>query len=115
MRKTSTIAAAGLAIGLLGASGAHAGAGEDAANSLGCTACHAAKTQLVGPSYQAVADKYGGNKGKILSQMKKAVKNGSSGTWADTTGGTPMPPQPQATGKGKKLNAIAEWIAGMAK
>lgn len=114
MSKITTIAAAGLAAGLLlGASGAQAGAGEDAANSLGCTACHAAKTQLVGPSYQAVAKKYGGDKAKILERMKSAVNNGASGTWADVTGGTPMPPQPQASGKTEKLNAIAEWIAGM--
>ena len=93
---------------------AASGDGEAAANALGCTACHAAETQLVGPSYQAVAEKYGGDKAKILERMKKAVKNGASGTWSDVTGGTPMPPQPQAAGKTDQLDTIAEWIAGMA-
>ena len=115
MRKSTTIAAAGLAIGLLGTSGAHAGAGEDAANSLGCTACHAATTQLVGPSYQAVAKRYNGDKAKILEVIKDNVKNGASGNWTEVTGGTPMPPQPQAVGKTDKLKAMAEWIASLAK
>jgi cytochrome c len=115
MGKISTVAAAGLAIGLLAATGAHAGAGKDAASSLGCTACHAATTKLVGPSYQAVAKRYNGDKAKILEIIKDNVKNGASGNWTDVTGGTPMPPQPNAVGKTDKLEAIAEWVAGMAK
>ena len=115
MRRNTIIATAGLAVGLMGASGAHAGAGEDAANALGCTACHAATTKLVGPPYQAVAERYNGDKAKILEVIKDNVKNGASGNWTDVTGGTPMPPQPQAVGKTKKLKAMADWIAGMAK
>ena len=98
---------------MAGASAAQAGAGEDAANALGCTACHAAQTQLVGPSYAAVAKRYNGDKAKILEVIKDNVKNGASGNWADVTGGTPMPPQPQAAGKTDQLKAIAEWIAGL--
>lgn len=98
-----------------GAASVHAAAGEDAAASLGCTACHAATSQLVGPSYQAVAKRYNGDKAKILEVVKGNVKNGSSGKWADVTGGTPMPPQPQAVGKTEKLKAIADWIAGLAE
>jgi len=88
--------------------------GKAAAQELGCTACHAAQTKLVGPAYKDVAAKYGGDKARILERMKAAVKNGSSGTWTDVTGGTPMPPQPQAAGKDDKLEAVAEWIAGLA-
>ena len=87
--------------------------GEEAANALGCTACHAARAQLVGPSYAAVAKRYNGDKAKILEVIKDNVKNGASGNWADVTGGTPMPPQPQAVGKTEQLEAIAEWIAGL--
>ena len=47
--------------------------------------------------------------------MKNNVQNGASGNWTDVTGGTPMPPQPQAAGKTEKLKAIAGWIAGLAK
>ena len=97
----------------MGAGNAHAADGKAAAQALGCTACHTATTQLVGPSYKAVAQRYDGDRAKILERMKAAVEDGASGTWADTTGGTPMPPQPQATGKTDQLDAIAEWIAGM--
>jgi|GEM_PF-2320390 len=94
---------------------AAAGGGEAAAQQLGCTACHAATTKLVGPSYQAVAERYNGDKAKILDLIKDNVKNGASGNWTEVTGGTPMPPQPQAVGKTEQLTAIAEWIAGMAE
>ncbi len=111
MRKHIAALVTGLLL-MAGASAAHAGAGEDAANALGCTACHTAQTQLVGPAYVEVAKKYG-DAATILEKVKAAVNNGASGTWADMTGGTPMPPQPQAAGKTEQLKAIADWIAGM--
>ena len=113
MRTPIAIGAVALATGLLGASAAQGAEGKAAAQDLGCTACHAAQTKLVGPSYQAVADKYGGDQAKILERMQMAVEDGASGTWTDTTGGTPMPPQPQAADKPDKLKTIAEWIAGI--
>ncbi|MEF8793293.1 c-type cytochrome [Thiohalorhabdus sp.] len=87
--------------------------GKKAAQDLGCTACHTATTQLVGPSYQAVAQRYNGDKAKIAERMKMAVEDGASGNWSDVTGGTPMPAQPQAADKPDQLDAIAGWIAGM--
>jgi len=89
--------------------------GKAAAQSLGCTACHAATAPLVGPSYKAVAKRYDGDRAKILERMKSAVKDGASESWNETTGGTAMPPQPQAVDKTHKLGAIAGWIAGMAE
>ena len=94
---------------------AAANGGEAAAQQLGCTACHAAETKLVGPPYQAVAERYNGDQAKILERMKSAVKNGAQGNWTDVTGGVPMPPQSQAVGKNQQLEAIAEWVAGMAE
>ncbi|MEF8793294.1 c-type cytochrome [Thiohalorhabdus sp.] len=114
MRKAVAIGAIGLGAALLSASAAGAGDGKAAAQDLGCTACHAAQTKLVGPSYQAVSEKYGADQGSILERIKMAVENGASGTWSATTGGTPMPPQPQAAGKTDKLETIAAWIAAMA-
>jgi len=89
--------------------------GKAAAQALGCTACHAAETKLVGPPYQAVAERYGGDKAKILEVMKSSVKNGAQGNWTDVTGGVAMPAQPQAVGQDDKLEAVAEWVAGMAE
>ncbi|MFA9461338.1 c-type cytochrome [Thiohalorhabdus sp. Cl-TMA] len=115
MRKHIVAGASVLFIGLTFGSTAHAQNGEAAAQALGCTACHAAETKLVGPAYVDVAKRYGGDTDKILERIKAAVNNGASGNWTDVTGGTPMPPQPQASGKEKELKQIAEWIAGMAK
>jgi cytochrome c len=89
--------------------------GQAAAQALGCTACHAAETKLVGPPYQAVAERYGGDKARILEVMKTSVKNGAQGNWTDVTGGVAMPAQPQAVGQDDKLEAVAEWVAGMAE
>jgi len=115
MKKSLIAVSAGVLLAA-GVGSAHAAnAGKAAAQELGCTACHAATTKLVGPSYQAVAKRYKGDNAKILEIVKNNVKNGASGNWTDVTGGTPMPPQPQAVGKTEKLKAIADWIAGMAK
>jgi len=114
MRKPLIALSAGLLLGL-GMGSANAADGKAAAQELGCTACHAAQNKLVGPSYQAVAKRYEGNKSEILATIKDNVKNGGSGNWTDVTGGTPMPPQPNAVGKTDKLKAIADWVAGMAK
>ncbi|MFA9460120.1 c-type cytochrome [Thiohalorhabdus sp. Cl-TMA] len=114
MKKTVIAISAGLALGL-GVSNAQAAGGKTAAQELGCTACHGATTKLVGPSFQAVGKRYNSDKGKLLEVVKHNVKQGGSGNWTDVTGGTPMPPQPQAAGKTKKLKAIAGWIADLAK
>lgn len=114
MKKSLIALSAGMLLGL-GVGSANAADGKAAAGELGCTACHAAENKLVGPSYQAVAKRYDGDKAKILETIKDNVKNGGSGNWSDVTGGTPMPPQPNAVGKTDKLDAIAEWVAGMAE
>ncbi len=87
--------------------------GKKAAQSLGCSACHAPDMQVIGPSFQAVAKRYDHDSDQILERIKMAVNDGASGQWSETTGGAPMPPQPQAQGKDKQLKAIADWIAGM--
>jgi len=114
MQKQLLVVAIATVVGL-GATSVQAEDGKAAAQALGCTSCHAAETQLVGPSYSAVADRYDGDQAKILEIVKDNVKNGAQGNWTDMTGGTPMPPQPQAVGKTEQLKAIAAWIAGMAE
>ena len=114
MHKPIIAATAGVLLGL-GAVSANAQDGKAAAQALGCTSCHAAETKLVGPSYSAVAERYDGDQAKLLEVIQSNVKNGAQGNWSDVTGGVPMPAQPQAVGKTEQLEAIAAWIAGMAK
>jgi len=56
----------------------------------GCTGCHAIDTQLVGPGWADIADRYR-NDPAARAQLIEAVKNGGSGNWVDQTGGIPMP------------------------
>jgi cytochrome c len=60
-----------------------------------------------------VAERYDGDRDKILEVIQRNVANGSQGNWAEATGGTPMPPQPQAVGKTDKLERISAWIADL--
>ncbi len=114
MNKTFIAVCSGLAFGLSAAS-AQAADGKALAQELGCSACHAVQEGLVGPSWQAVAKRYNGDPEKILERIKKNVNEGGSGNWSDTTGGVPMPPQPQAQDKPKKQKTLADWVAGLAE
>ncbi len=111
MRQVLLLVAA--VLGVVGGAAALAASGQQAAKEFGCTGCHAAQTQLVGPPLAKVAEKYNGDSDKILEAIKEVTKNGSQGKWTELTGGMSMPPQPQAVGKTEKLKAIADWIAGL--
>ena len=54
-----------------------------------CLNCHADKTSLVGPSFSAIADKYGDSE-ETIARLGRHIRNGSSGSW----GSLPMPPHP---------------------
>lgn len=78
------------------------------ASKYGCLGCHAAASKLVGPSYQDVAAKYGGDKGAVEA-LVKSIRSGGSGKWGDV----PMPPQPQVPEADAKR--LASWILGGAR
>lgn len=52
-----------------------------------CFTCHADKTSLVGPSFSAIAEKYGGD-AETLARLGRHIRSGSSGNW----GALAMPP-----------------------
>jgi len=56
----------------------------------GCAGCHAAHTKLVGPSWNAVTDKYKGDS-KAREFLINKVAKGGNGNWNDITGGFKMP------------------------
>ncbi|MBI1394561.1 MAG: c-type cytochrome [Betaproteobacteria bacterium] len=68
-----------------------------------CSACHAADTKLVGPSFKEIAAKYKGDAGAIDKLVHK-VKSGGSGVW----GAVPMTPHPNM--KDGDIKTIVEWI-----
>jgi len=68
-----------------------------------CFNCHAARTKLIGPSYDLVAQRYRGQSNAVDSLAKKII-NGSTGTWGDLK----MPPHPDL--KIEQVKEIVRWI-----
>lgn len=94
--------AAWLIAGLLFASGPTF-ASQALANKHACLACHAVASKLVGPSYQEVAAKYGGDKSAVTA-LAQRIRGGGSGKWGDMA----MPPQPNLSEADAKR--LATWI-----
>ncbi|WP_298928439.1 c-type cytochrome [uncultured Ramlibacter sp.] len=65
-----------------------------------CTACHAASSKLVGPSWAEVAKKHAGK----AEHLAAKIRSGGSGVW----GPIPMPPQALAEPDARR---IAAWLA----
>ena len=99
--------AAWLVAALLGTSGP-AFASQALANKHACMACHAVASKLVGPSYQEVAAKYGGDKSAVTA-LAQSIRGGGSGKWGDMA----MPPQPNLSEADAKR--LATWILGGAR
>ncbi len=74
----------------------------------GCSNCHAIDHAVVGPAWQAVADKYKGDPGAKAKLIAK-VTNGGSGVW----GFIPMPPQKRAGAA--DTTELVTFVLGLAK
>lgn len=80
-----------------------AAAQEELAKAKNCLACHAAKSKLVGPSFQEIAAKYSQKKSAREILVKKIIKGGS-GAW----GPLPMPPNSHVNES--EATRLVEWI-----
>ncbi len=83
-------------------------ASKELAQKNACLACHAADKKLVGPAYQDVAKKYGGQK-DAEALLAASIKKGGSGKW----GPVPMPAQAALSDADAK--ALASWVLAGAK
>ena len=72
-----------------------------------CVACHAIDSNLVGPSFKAVAGKHAG-RADAQAYLVGKIRSGGSGVW----GPMPMPPQALADDDAR---AIARWLADGAR
>lgn len=72
-----------------------------------CTACHAADSQLVGPSFKDIVAKHGA-RGDAPAYLAGKIQSGGSGVW----GQVPMPPQSLSAEDAK---AIARWLTDGAR
>ncbi|HEY9900243.1 MAG TPA: c-type cytochrome [Pantanalinema sp.] len=107
MARTIAIIAAAIALTATVAPSAHAaGKGLDLIKKGDCIACHTFKNsepKKLGPSYEAVAKKYKGNK-KAPAMLADKIKKGGSGNW----GTMAMTPHPALSAG--DLNAMVDWI-----
>jgi len=74
----------------------------------GCANCHAIDKKVVGPAWQAVGDKYKGDKDATEKMISKVAKGGA-GVW----GPVPMPAQPKLSEADNK--ELVAMILGLAK
>lgn len=97
---------AGAAEAVLSEAGNRSGANQIAAltRKNNCTACHAAQTRIVGPSWSEIAGKHPGKADYIATK----IRSGGSGVW----GAIPMPPQ---TLTEEEAKLIAGWLASGGK
>ena len=74
----------------------------------GCANCHAIDKKVVGPAWQAVADKYKGDAG-AADKLSTKIAKGGGGVW----GAVPMPAQPKLSESDNK--ELVSFILGLAK
>jgi len=75
------------------------------AASAGCGACHQAEKAMMGPSWQAVADRYSDEE-SVLATLQDRMRAGSQGRW----GKPPMQPVTPEQLTDHELSAVLEWI-----
>ena len=83
-------------------------ASKDLAQKNACLACHAVDKKLVGPAFQDVSKKYGGQK-DATATLAKSIKAGGSGKWG------PVPMPAQAALSDADATALAAWVLAGAK
>lgn len=73
-----------------------------------CMACHAVDKKVLGPSYQAVAEKYAKEK-DYVAKLAVSIKAGGSGKYG------PIPMPAQAALADADATKLAKWILSGAK
>lgn len=74
------------------------------AKSNGCYSCHAAAEKIVGPAFNAVAEKYAGDKDAGSATLAQSIQIGSKGKW----GRAAMPAHSSLSAQDLKL--LAGWV-----
>ena len=78
-------------------------AAADIAKANGCYSCHAAAEKIVGPAFNAVAEKYAGDKDAVAT-LAQSIQMGSKGKW----GRAAMPAHSSLSVQELKL--LASWV-----
>jgi cytochrome c len=83
-------------------------ASPELANAKNCGACHAVDKKRIGPSYQAIAEKYANDR-NAGPKLARKVREGGVGVW----GQIPMPANPQVSPD--EAAALTQWILSVRK
>jgi cytochrome c len=78
----------------------------DLAKAKNCMSCHAVASQLLGPPYNDIAEKYAGHNDAEEQLIQKVMK-GSSGVW----GTVQMPANAQVNEKEARI--LVKWILSL--
>ncbi|HEX5307050.1 MAG TPA: c-type cytochrome [Dyella sp.] len=82
-------------------------AGETKARASNCFSCHAVDHKLVGPAYQAVADRYAGQGDDTVAMLVKKIKMGGAGNWGEV----PMTAHPELSDA--DITEMVQWILSL--
>ena len=102
-RTIATLIAA--AAGLWIPAGQAADDAETLANAARCTMCHDAQAQRLGPSWAAIAERYGSEEG-ALETLAARTRAGGSGEW----GKAPMPAVSEEQLSDEELEVVLRWV-----
>jgi len=80
--------------------------GEELARTSDCFSCHAVDHTVVGPAFDAVAQRYRGQ-ADAAPKLEAKIKAGGSGNW----GAVPMTPHPALSHE--QLAALVEWVLSL--
>ena len=83
-------------------------ASKDLAQKNACLACHAPDKKLVGPAFQEIGKKYGGQK-DAEATLAHSIKAGGAGKWG------PVPMPAQAALSEADARTLAAWVLAGAK
>jgi len=76
----------------------------------GCIDCHRANATVVGPSWQAIAERYASAPIEAIKpQLVKSVLDGSKGNWLTWKGGDGMPPMRNRVSN-EHIEQLVEYI-----
>lgn len=85
--------------------------GEALAQKSGCFTCHGGGDNVIGPSFQDIAERHKENP-EMRPSLVKAVKFGSKGNWTEVSRGMPMPPY---SGRltDTEIDQLVDWILSL--
>jgi cytochrome c len=78
-------------------------ANPELAKTKNCASCHSPEKGILGPSYQAVAQKYANDK-NATAKLTEKVMGGGVGVW----GKIPMPANPQVSKE--EAETLVKWV-----